>query len=57
MKTKQQRREEALERQVAFESRTVNEQLRLIKERRGESKKELAALLKRKSEIKGAKKS
>tara|TARA_Y100001963_G_C6657736_1_gene388917 strand:- start:205 stop:414 length:210 start_codon:yes stop_codon:yes gene_type:complete len=45
MQNKQDRQEQALERQSARDKRSLEEQLEIIKSRRGESKKETARLL------------
>jgi hypothetical protein len=43
-KSKREKQEEAKERQTARDKRTKEQQISLIKSRRGESKKELARL-------------
>jgi hypothetical protein len=51
MKTDQQKREEAEQRQRERELRSLQEQLDLIEQRRGESKKEKKRLLERLLEV------
>jgi len=47
MKSQEQKRDEAMERLIAYEARTIEDQLKLIAKRPGDSRKETERLLRR----------